>query len=352
MVFAFVATVAPRARAESPVVPPPPPESPSPIRGSSLLFDQSATTQTARLETSPQQSYVPTYEWWLSLRPRYWLGEHVYVWLRADYYKELTNSGATTQYRDDVFGDVWTNAVYETTLGARSRTKVNLGIRALLPTSKESRANGVYVTAGLTSGISQRIPLREGSDWLDHARFGVSAAYTHPFSRATTATSLGGFGYVRQDTDGRSFVSDQLRGTTLVNHQLMIVVDSGLQITPKLGFTFDVIAINQWHYAPTGDVAVAVAGASAAVPRSSDDKQFTQSTWLLASFDYALLPELSLGVGYYNLANVIAPNGTRRGLFGGDNVWWSPDARVFFDATLNLDRIYDDLVRRSGGHRP
>jgi hypothetical protein len=62
---------------------------------------------------------------------------------------------------------------------------------------------------------------------------------------------------------------------------------------------------------------------------------------MMASLDYELMDELSLGVGYYNLANEIAPNGTRRGLFSSETVLWSPDARVFFDLTANLDQIYE-----------
>ncbi len=54
--------------------------------------------------------------------------------------------------------------------------------------------------------------------------------------------------------------------------------------------------------------------------------------------------EIDLSLGYYNLANAIAPDGQRRSLFGADNVWWSPDARVFFDITANLDALFDDAV--------
>ena len=54
-----------------------------------------------------------------------------------------------------------------------------------------------------------------------------------------------------QDTGGRSFLSDQLSGATLVNHQLVTSINVGLQITPKLSFGADYILVNQWHYAPT-----------------------------------------------------------------------------------------------------
>lgn len=320
----------------------------NPLAGSRFIFDQSATTQTAQLEgTSPQQSYVPLYEWWLSLRPRYHLSEHVYVWGRFDYYKELTNNQPTTDYREDVFGDIWTSAGYEAFVDAKKRTKLDAGVRMLWPTSKQSQADGIYVNAGLTGAATHRIPLRPKSDWFGEARVGVSGWYTHPFARATTPSSYGGFGYVRQDVEGRSFVSDQLRGQTLVNHQLTFIASGGVDITKRVSASLDMVLINQWHYAPTGDVSVPIqGGAFVPVPRSADDHQFTQSTWLVASAEWQVMDELSLTLGYYNLANVIAPDGQRRGIFGGDNVWWSPDARVFFDVTAHLDRIFEDVTRK------
>ena len=101
------------------------------------------TTQTARLASSAEQSYVPLYELWLSFRPRYYFGEHWSVRGRFDYTKELTNNQTTTYYREDVFGDIWTDLVYSSALDTLwPGTKVNLGVRALWPTSKASQANG------------------------------------------------------------------------------------------------------------------------------------------------------------------------------------------------------------------
>ena len=72
--------------------------------------------------------------------------------------------------------------------------------------------------------------------------------------------------------------------------------------------------------------------------------QFTPSNWVILGVDYALFDELDLGLGYYSVASQIAPDGQRRTLFGSDNLFWSPDARVFFDITANLDALFDDAV--------
>jgi hypothetical protein len=305
------------------------------------------TTQTAQLEAaSPEQSYVPLYEWWFSLRPKYWFDDHFNAWARVDLYKELTNNQSTTYRNEDVFGDVWTGGAWTTKLGPQKHTKLDAGLRALWPTSKASQGAGIYVTAGVSGGVTQTIPIRP-QPILSDAHVGLGLVYLHPFSRATTPVSYGNFAYTRQDAEEHSFVSDQLRGSTLVNHRLIALFDSGLTITPKLSWTLDMIFINEWHYAPTPGVTVQPANAAPyVVPGNLDATTFTQSTWFLTSFDYALLDEVSLGLGYYNLANVIAPDGHQRGILGGDNIWWSPDARVFFDVTVNVDAIWRDAAER------
>jgi len=331
-----------------------------PLRGSTFLFDQSASTQTVGLENA-EQSNVPFYGWWLSLRPRYNFDDHWRVQVRFDYYKEFTNSQDTTDYREDVFGDIWTDVVYSTALAPRGRwknTKISLGLRALWPTSKQSQANGTYVTLGATAGVSQKVPIR-GADAkvLNSARVGLSLAYLHAFTQATTATDYGNFAYPSESVADSGlgpasytfFTTDQLTGQTLVEHQLYGILDTGLQITPKLGLTVDAILINNWHYAPTRtcvDIATGCTSPPTVSPVTGADNQFTQLFWFVASADYEIIPEMSVGIGYYNLSNTLATDGTLRGPFssGFDNVFWSPDARVFLDVTANLDRIFEDAT--------
>ncbi|HEX4628358.1 MAG TPA: hypothetical protein VH137_06155, partial [Gemmatimonadales bacterium] len=116
-----------------------------------------------------------------------------------------------------------------------------------------------------------------------------------------------------------------------------------LQVTPKLSLLADFILINQWHYRPPPAPLVPQTG-PVQVPRTNDS-QFTQNVWVLFDVDYTLFDELDLSLGYYNLANALGPDGQRRGIAGTDNIWWSPDARVFFDITANLDVLFDDASR-------
>jgi hypothetical protein len=318
-----------------------------PLRGSIFIFDQSITTSTADVGLQTPQSQVPLYEWWMSLRPRWNFNDHLRVQARLDYYKEFTNAEQTTNRDEDVFGDLWTDLIYSTPLateGTWKNTKVSLGARALWPTSKISQAAGIYTTLGATAGISQKFMIR-GSDApvLNSARLGLSFTYLHPFSDSTTPNNPN-FQYTRVDTDLRAFTSNQITGQTLSANTLYGILDAGLDITPKLSATLDFILINQWHYAPTS-ACVQIATGPACPPRIND-QQYTQQGWVLLSADYEIIPELSVGLGYYNLANTIAPDGTVRTLFGGGehSLLWSPDARFFLDLTANLDHIFEDFT--------
>jgi hypothetical protein len=318
----------------------------NPFRGSSLTFDQSMTTQTADVGPAPL-SYVPLYQVWLSLRPIYWLDAHWSVRGRFDYFKELTNDEDTTYYREDVFGDIWTDLVYHDELDALwPRSSFTGGLRAVWPTSKASQGEGMYVALGAFGRVAHTFELAgEGAPAFENLQVKIGAWYDHPFTNATTPNAYGNFAYVRENVDGQSFVSDQIQGQTLVANSLVGTLDVGLAVTPKLFVDSNLVFINNWHYRPT-DSCVMTSMGCVNVGRPNDE-QFTQETWFVFSADYSVMKELDVGVGYYNLANLIAPDGQRRSVFGSDNIWWSPDARFFLDITANIDAILDDAL----GHR-
>jgi|HubBroStandDraft_1064217.scaffolds.fasta_scaffold17152_3 hypothetical protein len=322
-------------------------EATNPFRGSAFTFDQSITTQTADIGTTPQ-TYAPLYELWFSFRPRYWFDEHWALRGRFDYSKQLTNNQQagdylTTKNQADVFGDIWTDLIYTTKLDSLwPGTTVLGGVRALWPTSQVSQAAGTYVTLGVVGDVGHTFTLRgEDAPVLNSVRFRIALSYQHAFTEATTPTYYGNFAYTREDVDDQSFISDQISGQTLVNHRLATILEGALRVTPKLSVVADGVLIDNWHYAPTPNQCIATTTGCAQIP-TGNDQQFIEDTWLLLDVDYALLDEVDLGFGYYNLANALGPDGQRRGLWGTDNIWWSPDARFFFDVTANLDAIFDD----------
>ena len=293
----------------------------NPIRGSTLSLEQSMTTQSTDVGDTPQ-SYVPLYELWLSLRPRWWFDSHWSVRLRFDYTKELTNDQTTTTYRQDVFGDTWTDGVYFAKLDDLWKgTRVDAGLRAIWPTSLASQAAGVYVNVGPRVGIDHDFPMN-GPDarWLNAIHLALRANYLYVLSRATTPTDYNSFTYTRQNADGVSFVSDEVSGQPLVRDELQLLAQAGLQVTPALSVSIFGVLFNDWHDSP-GSFSVNTATGrvtpGSATPLSGSDQQFTQRTWIVAS----------------------------GGLFGSDTIWWSPDARFSLTATANLDVLYDDATR-------
>ena len=322
-------------------------ESPNPFRQSLLTLDQSLTTQTIGVGTTPQSS-VPLYELWVSFRPRYSFDEHWSLRGRFDYTKELTNNQPTTLNREDVFGDVWTELVYRAKLDRWwAWTRADFGLRAVWPLSKTSQANGTYVSLGPRGGVDHKFQIRgEDAPWMNNVHVGLSFAYLHPFTQGTTATDYGMFVQTGQDDLGHSIQVNQITGQPLPEHIVWGVLDSGVQITPRLSLAADFILLNYWHYAPTGNVTVPISGGTTSVAAPVNDNQFTQNVWVLTSLDYTPIDELTLSLGYTNSANAIASDGRARTLVGGENVWWSTDARFFFDLTANLDVLIDDARAR------
>ena len=103
--------------------------------------------------------------------------------------------------------------------------------------------------------MSERFVLRgDDAPALNSARLGLTFSYLHAFTQSTTPTPLGNnFYQSRQPVDQMlpAFPDPQLTGLTIVHDTLYAILDTGLQLTPKLGLTLDAVWINQWHYPVT-----------------------------------------------------------------------------------------------------
>jgi hypothetical protein len=318
-------------------------------RGTSFMFQQAVSSETIGIGKD-YQSRNPAYELWFSLRPRLYLytdaKQSVNINARSDLYKSITNDDDTTQYRQDVFGDIWLNASYGRKLVSKNgnTTSVSIGPRVLLPTSIRSRAAGVILTAGGGGGVSQGLMLNRDGDWFKSARLSASAFYTHAFAQSTTAAS-DVIDRPRTNINGITGQSNQLSGGFLAEHQVLSVFDSGIQITPKLGLTADLVFVHQWVYTPSNKFATdacdgitvrVMTGDGCATSSGVDPQRYRISPYLLASMDYQVSDELNLEFGYYNFANQLGPDGKRRSPI------YSPEStRFYVTATLSLDAFYE-----------
>jgi hypothetical protein len=342
---AGVASKAPTGNAGSDTLSPG--EQPLRWHGSVLSFDQSATTQSVGVGAN-YQSYDPTYEWWLAFKPRFYVFEHktdalsLNLWMNA--YLELTNSDTTTRYRELLLGPTYFWATYGHVLRERGeyKTSASIGPRVTIPTDQASRDSGEVIGIGAIAGVSQTFRLAgKNARALRGGRLGFGVIYNHPFDRATTTVN-GSLARLREDVAGRTVISDQLTGEMNVKNSLSLSLAADVQVLQKLSFSLSYVWISAWRYAPqslpltlpTGDVLpVGIA----------EPTTYRVSTWLTSSVSYDAMKELSIGVGYYNLANQLAPDGTRR------NPFWSPTARIFLTLTSNLDIIYQRLAAMRRG---
>jgi hypothetical protein len=314
--------------------------------GSVVSFDQSMTTQTVGLG-GDYQSADPTYEWWVAFKPRFYLFERkrdaVSLNLWMNLYLELTNSDTTTRQRELLLGPTYFWATYGRILRERGayRTSATVGPRVTIPTDRAARDSGQIVGLGAVGAVSQTLRLA-GKDAraMKGARLGLGAIYNHPWDRATTPVN-GSLQRLREDVAGRAVISDQLSGEMNVKHALSVSLAGDLQVWRRLSVSLSYVWIGSWLYSspdvplalPTGDVLPSTIG---------DPTAFRVRTWLTASVSYDVTDELAVALGYYNLANQLGPDGTRR------SPLWSPDARVFLTVTSNLDAVYQRLT----GKRP
>jgi hypothetical protein len=320
-----------------------PGKQPIPWHGSTLLFDQSVTTQTVGVGAD-YQSANPTYEWWVALKPRYFVYETkataVSVNLWANLFLELTNSDTTTRRRETVIGPTYLWASYARTLRARGgyKTTVTIGPRITIPTDKVARNAGQILGAGGTAGLTQAVPLRGSSARvLRGARLSVGAIYSHPFSRATTGVN-DELRWTRQDVGGRPILSDQLTGAALIQHALNTSFSVELDLLPRLTVSASYVLLNAWLYPPNRSDCTVIQNACDQPIELANPTTFRVSTWGTAAVSYDVVDDLSVSLGYYNLALQIGGDGERR------NPLWSPAARFFLSITGNLDVVYARLA--------
>ncbi len=309
----------------------------NPFAGSIFLFDQSATVNS--FSKGSQLSYSPSYEWWISPRFYYTVKDHFKFGARFDLFKEFTNHEETTEAREWRPGDPWLTASYSnkaTFLGKHPKSRFALGVLLRPPLSKESRANSQYFAFGPTASLTFGFDVAGSKSKLfQSASIGVSASYSHAFTKYTTPNGLKD-DRPRTSVDDQVILDSQVRSSTLAGNSLIYALNGGIDILENLNFGASMIWINQFAYTPPD----ANYGGST-VPRGPNDTHFRQLSWFLMSIDYEPIKELGVSLGYYNLNTVVGLDGKYR------NPLWSPDNRVFLSLTANLDAIYDDFTNKS-----
>lgn len=306
----------------------------NPLAGSLFLFDQSISTST--VSKGANLSYVPEYEWWLSPRVYYNFSRQFKVGVRQDVFKEWTNAEETTNAHEWRIGDTWLTASYADKLKFISdKLRGSVGWLVRPGISKESRGAGQYFSTGPSASLTFGYDITgEKGKVFKTGTVGASVSYSKAFTRCTTACKSD-FSQPRQTSSGDIVDSDQVRSGSLTGSTLLYAVNAGLELADGLDFSASQIWFTNFLYG-LSDAQIRNGDTFATVPTSELDTRVRQFSWFLVSLDYQVIKEISLSLGYYNLNNVIAPDGKYRQPF------WSPDgARIFFSVEFKIDAIYD-----------
>lgn len=310
-----------------------PAPAPNPWRGSLLIFDQSASTNT--FSKSAQLSYQPSYEWWISPRIAYNFNK-VRLTVRQDLFKEFTNQIESTDRGEWRYTDTWLTLGHRTTLDSISK-KLGLSLSFLLRPgiSKESRIASQYFAAGPGIGLSYSFDLAgEKAKAFKSANISFASTYQHAFTRCNVPCS-DSFAQPGMNTAGDPVTNNKVRMGSMTGNQLLSALTAGFDIVEHLDFSAMMIMISQVAYG-TSDASVR----GVEVARSDNDTRVRQFSWFLASLTYGVTKEVSVAAGYWNFNNVLGPDGQYR------NPFWSPEARVFLDVMVHFDAIYE---RMQGG---
>jgi hypothetical protein len=305
-----------------------------------LIWDNAVTTQTVGIGKN-YLSADPMYEMSGSFRPRYYLydGEDDAIYLagRIDVVREFTNSDVTTERGETTLSDAVLLSGYRRTF-AKSPGYETIGALRLpiftFPTSKFSMDNGTIMGLGTEARVTQSMPLA-GEKWavFKTITFGAIAAYNHTFTVATQPTNPD-LRRVRMDPLGRTVPGDQLAGAAFPEHELSLSARLIADITDRMSFFVEALYRPTWKYAFSATKDCFVQTGCAPVMRPASPNTYVPVSGFEAYIDYTPIDQLSIDLGYINLAQQPGLDGQRRTLF------YSPGAQFYLSVIGHLDSIY------------
>ena len=303
------------------------------FRGSVFLFDQSITPET--MSAGAQLSQVPSYQWWLSLRPRFYIKPNLSLRVRMDLTVEWLNGGADTTYRrQPIFGDIWTDIAYTPKPFWGIQTTVTG--RFIFPSSLDSQANSTVMKVGPAINFTRPFRTKIGEF---EPSLGGYALYNFV---TNTSAGVRGDGYSCTSTDYTPTVCSQSTGKMNSQAQLVVILGARYSPHPKVGINLNYIILDSWAYNTPDATIGGPSSNGSGVPRSNNDTRFRQSSWFLASVDYDATSYLSLSLGYYVLRKVRDADGS----IGDPFYHGDGDTRVFLTTVFNLDKVYEAIARR------
>ncbi len=302
------------------------------FEGSSLIFEQSTTPDS--LFPGSQLSPIPSYQWWLSLRPRYYfLPDQLSLRLRVDMTLEWLNAVDTTLERQPIFGDTWADLAYNPPELAGILSTVSL--QTIWGTSIASISAGDVIDVG--PALSLVRDFHAGR--LGELELSLAGNVLYHFVTSNTGGTQTSYACATTEFDP----IDCSQNTGQANSQVSLVAFAGLRYNPvrRLSIGLSYAALDSWAYGITGGSIATETGSPLALTTSPTDTRERASGWCVASVDYEVRKWFSVGVGYYCLRPVLDPDSQY-----GDPFYSPGNTRIFLTTTFNLDWAYQYLARR------
>ncbi|HVR19956.1 MAG TPA: hypothetical protein VMS65_09670 [Polyangiaceae bacterium] len=315
-------------------------------RGTSFSWANRVTAQTLGIGNDYQSSN-PYYEWFFSLRPRYYLWEEGddTLSLRAtlNAYVELTNSDTTTKEHEFLIDDSTLALVPSFTLAKDGdyRTVLTLAApRYVIPTSKASRSAGIYGELGARAGITQTLPIRSDENVLPTADIGARAGYGYLFSSGNVPEDAD-LDQLRMNVGGVTVPSDQLNGAALAQHRASAHIFGSLEIYRDVLSLSTEVGMDWFWKFPLAETDVTTGTGEAEVP-SQDSGRLQRMVFFDAELSAEAIRDiLTVAVGYESFPTQLGAGGKRQSLFYNTNALF----------TLSLELSLDGLYLKASGQK-
>lgn len=274
-------------------------------------------------------THNPYYVMALSLRPRWWFGEHLNVSARLDVAHELTDPDDTTYANETVLHDLYLG------VGARQiatipevHIHVSPDLRITLPTSKASRYRTLVFALGLGVALTRSFELAEEHE----ITVGYRPRFTLNFHSSTTAqrdTPL-----VPTCLSCESHFNTGLRNAP---YRLWNGLDVSYTFAERYGVSVSYAHVTDWLYdlesaPPAG---IPDGGADAITQADPPTVRFSSAF----SFEISAMPidMLEIGVGWETLSPQLSDGSTYH------NPIYNRYSQAYVDLRLQIEALVDEI---------
>jgi hypothetical protein len=284
------------------------------------------------LVRSSELTWNPVYSWLFRLNPRVYLTDKLSLRFKFGLGVEWTDADDTTTYREPRFEDIWLDVVYGPAYRERfTKIEITPSLRLVLPTSREARAESLYLGIGPGFALRREFKL----PWRMTADLSYSFRYVKNLNHYTTvqyeAPTIIGCG-AGADVSSGSCDAMMHSGSRVVSHQFINILLAELGITRKLKASLMVAFFNNLLYGVTPATITLAGGEKMTVGEDPQNNVGHRAAiWYLLEASYQIHPIVAVGAAVSTLSPQLADDSTLRAPF------FNRYTEFVFSTTIALD---------------